>query len=221
MLNDITAIIPVRRENGRLPNKNILPFGDSNLLIHKIRQLKLVTKVNKIIVSSECDEMLEMARREGVIPLKRPIEYASRKTSFGKYVNYICKEVEGTHVLWAPVTSPLVETSLYEEAISLYFEKLNEGYDSLITVQPHKRFLIDSNGSLNFRRGLQHKNSEDLPELFIFTNGIVMAPRLSMIEWNYNWGYMPYRMEVDKKAGIDISDIYDYEFAKFLLKAKL
>lgn len=32
-----TAIIPVRAGLRRLPNKNILPFGDSNLLINKIR----------------------------------------------------------------------------------------------------------------------------------------------------------------------------------------
>ena len=45
----IKAVIPVRKGSRRLPNKNILPFGDSNLLIHKIRDLK---KINKIDDSS-------------------------------------------------------------------------------------------------------------------------------------------------------------------------
>ena len=38
----ITAIIPVKGNSTRLPNKNILPFADTNLLVHKIRQLKEV-----------------------------------------------------------------------------------------------------------------------------------------------------------------------------------
>lgn len=39
-MNDLTAIIPVKKHSNRLPNKNILPFGDTNLLVHKIGQLK-------------------------------------------------------------------------------------------------------------------------------------------------------------------------------------
>ena len=42
------AIIPVRAGSRRLPNKNILPFGDSNLLVHKIRQLKKVVLIDEI-----------------------------------------------------------------------------------------------------------------------------------------------------------------------------
>lgn len=40
MEKTITAIVPVKGNSSRLPNKNILPFGDSNLLLHKIEQLK-------------------------------------------------------------------------------------------------------------------------------------------------------------------------------------
>jgi N-acylneuraminate cytidylyltransferase len=36
-MNKITAIIPVRAGSRRLKNKNILQFGDTNLLIRKIR----------------------------------------------------------------------------------------------------------------------------------------------------------------------------------------
>ena len=42
MSDKITAVVPVKGNSTRLPNKNILPFGDSNLLQHKIEQLKQV-----------------------------------------------------------------------------------------------------------------------------------------------------------------------------------
>lgn len=41
----ITAVIPVKGDSSRLKNKNILPFAESNLLIHKIRQLKQVEEL--------------------------------------------------------------------------------------------------------------------------------------------------------------------------------
>lgn len=62
----ITAVIPVRAGSRRLPNKNILPFGNSNLLVHKIRQLNQVKSIDTIVVSSDSDEMLNMALSESI-----------------------------------------------------------------------------------------------------------------------------------------------------------
>ena len=53
MEKSITAVIPVKAKSTRLPGKNILPFADSNLLIHKIRQLKQVESISDIVVSSD------------------------------------------------------------------------------------------------------------------------------------------------------------------------
>ena len=60
MNKTISAIIPVKGNSTRLPNKNILPFGSSNLLRHKIDQLKQVEGLSEIICSSDSDEMLEI-----------------------------------------------------------------------------------------------------------------------------------------------------------------
>lgn len=215
---ELTAIIPARKENGNLVDKNILPFGNTNLLIHKLRQLKNVAQIHKIIVSSEDDAILELAEMEGVIPLKRPEEYARSDCSFGKFVSYICSEVTGDNILWTCVTSPFIDEDIYRNAIKTYFEKLEEGYDSLITVQEQKRFMLDENGALNFKRGLKHPYSDQLPKLFLYSNGIAIAQRLKMIEWNYNWGHIPYLYTVDKIAGIEIHDKYDYQYANYFIR---
>ena len=75
MEKSITAVIPVKANSTRLPGKNILPFADSNLLIHKIRQLKQVESISDIVVSSDSNEMLQMADEEGVIAMRRPQQY--------------------------------------------------------------------------------------------------------------------------------------------------
>lgn len=214
MKKTITAIIPVKANSTRLPNKNILPFGDSNLLLHKINQLKQVEGINEIIVSSDSEEMLDMARKAGVTAMPRPIQYANESVPFGKFLEYICNEVPNDHILWACCTSPLVESDLYRKAIELYFNKLNEGYDSLITVLPYQHYLMDENGPINYKMGLEHKNSEQLPVIYHFTNGINLAPKNKIIEWHYNYGPQAYRLEVNKRQAVDIDDIYDYVCAK-------
>ncbi|WP_306201323.1 cytidylyltransferase domain-containing protein [Campylobacter jejuni] len=52
-----TAVIPVKANSSRLPGKNIKPFGNENLLTRKIRQVKASNIADRIIVSSDSDEI--------------------------------------------------------------------------------------------------------------------------------------------------------------------
>lgn len=214
----ITAIIPVKANSSRLPGKNLLPFGESNLLIHKIEQLKQVDEITDIIVSSDSDIMLEMAKNAGVQAIKRPEKYANESVPFGKFLDYLCEVLPNEHILWACVTSPLVEPYLYKKAIQIYFNKLSFGYDSLITLEPKQTFFMDKNGPLNFKTGLEHKNSEFLEPIYHFTNGINIAPKEKIAEWHYNYGPNPYKLLVNKREAIDIDDIYDYVCALAMYK---
>ena len=217
MEKTITAIVPVKGNSSRLPNKNILPFGDSNLLLHKIEQLKKVKGITNIIVSSDSDRMLQMAEDAGVQAWKRPQKYADESVPFGRFLDYLCEVLPNEHILWACVTSPLVEPELYEKAIQLYFEKLEEGFDSLITCLPCQSYYMDEKGPINFKMGLEHVNSEKLQPIYHFTNGINIAPKSKIAEWHYNYGPNAYRIMVNKRQAVDIDDIYDYECAKAML----
>lgn len=64
MRQKVTAIIPARHEQSSA-KQNTLEFGESNLLVHKIRQLKQVDAITEVIVSSEDDDILTMADKEG------------------------------------------------------------------------------------------------------------------------------------------------------------
>ena len=217
MEKTITAIVPVKGNSSRLPNKNILPFGDSNLLLHKIEQLKKVKGITNIIVSSDSDRLLQMAEDAGVQAWKRPQKYADESVPFGRFLDYLCEVLPNEHILWACVTSPLVEPELYEKAIQLYFEKLEEGFDSLITCLPCQSYYMDEKGPINFKMGLEHVNSEKLQPIYHFTNGINIAPKSKIAEWHYNYGPNAYRLMVNKRQAVDIDDIYDYECAKAML----
>ena len=217
-MENVTAIIPVKKDSTRLPNKNILPFGKENMLVRKIRQLKQVSQVSRIVVSTDSDEMLEMAVQEGVIPQKRPRQYADESLPISEFVMWLADNVEGDHFMWSCVTSPLVDAPLYNKAISLYFEKLKEGYDSLVTVAPFRHYLMDDNGPFNFSRGREHPNSQNLKKLYLFTNGIQLTPREKYKEWGDRIGLKPYLMEVGKRESIDIDDVYDYRFALSMME---
>ncbi|WLR39937.1 hypothetical protein P3269_05160 [Campylobacter jejuni] len=101
-----TAVIPVKANSSRLPNKNIRPFGNENLLTRKIRQVKTSNIADRIIVSSDSDEMLQMARDMGIEAIKRPIEFADESRPFGEFLIYLTELIKEGHLAYTCVTSP-------------------------------------------------------------------------------------------------------------------
>jgi len=215
MSKSITAVIPVREGSRRLKNKNIAPFAGTNLLLHKIAQLKNVQEIDNIVVSSDSSLMLEMAQSAGVLTHKRGIEYCDESSkTFGEVVAHIASSVVGDHILWATCTSPLVSPQIYSHAISDYFRILADGYDSLASFETIKRYLWDKDGPINYELGKKHVPSQELPELYIVTDGVLIAPRGKMIEWNYFHGSNPYKYIMDKRTSVDIDDGLDLACAR-------
>lgn len=206
-----TAIVPVKANSSRLPGKNLKPFGSENLLTRKIRQLKQAGIADRIVVSSDSDEMLDIAIKHGIEAIKRPKHFADESRPFGEFLDYISNEiVKDGHLIYSCVTSPFLDEKLMIETKNSYLKALQEGHDSLITVYKLKHYILDKNGPINFKMGMQHKNSEYLEGLDFFTNGILFAPIESVKKWHYNYGPKAYRFEVDQKASIDIDTKYDY-----------
>lgn len=209
-----TAVIPVRAGSRRVKDKNIRPFGDSNLLIHKIRQLKLVDEIDNVYVSSDSPEMLQMASDEGVLIHERSWEYCDEKTApFGEVVKNVCENIEGEQVLWTLCTAPLILPEHYQQAIDIY--KTLENHDSLIAVKPFKKYVWDDAGPVNFEMGKGHIPSQELPQYY-FTTGLRIAPRKDMIDWAYFTGSNPYKLELPELNCIDIDEESDLEIAGLL-----
>ena len=205
-----TAIIPVKKNSSRFPGKNLKKFGNESLLLRKINQLKKSKIADKIIVSSDCTKMLQVAKEANVEAIIRPTCYANESKPATEFFTYLASLVPDGHFIYSCVTSPHFDSKLMIEAKKKYLKALDEGHDSLITIYKFKHFLMDEKGPLNFGFGADHKNSEDLPELHLFTNGIVISPISSVKKWRYHFGPKAYRFEVDQKASNDIDTRLDY-----------
>lgn len=214
---NIKAVIPVRAGSRRLANKNILNFGSSNLLIHKIRQLKQVPKIDEIIVSTDSDIMIDMAKSENVSFQNRPIEYCDEKTkTFNEVVEYVASNIDSDILIWAPCVCPIVKPSSYSNAID-EFLNLEPQYDSIISVQELKEYIYGEGKAINFTKD-KHVPSQELPNWYTITNGFFIAKRQDMINWRYIYGDNPKIYELSKFEAVDIDDQFDFEFAEFMYK---
>lgn len=218
-MKNITAVIPVKKNSSRLPGKNLLPFGSESLLTRKIRQVKESGIAERIIVSSDSDDMLSIAKTHGVEALLRPQDLADESRPLSDFFQYICSLIPDGHLAWTCVTSPFFDEKLMAEAKNCYFDGLSKGFDSLISVYPFKHYLLDSSGPLNYSRGVAHQNTQELNGIDLFTNGILFAPVESVSKWSYNYGPNPFRFKVNQKESLDIDTKLDYDCALSWLRS--
>lgn len=216
----VSAVIPVRKGSTRVKDKNIKPFNGSSLLENKINQLKKVKSIDSIIVSTDSDKMLQIAKNCNVIGVRRPEEYCDEKTkSFNDVVRYIANNEVNTEIMmWVPCVCPIISSIRIAEGIEKFWEILDGKIDadSIATAALIKEYLFDENGPINFSVE-NHVPSQKLPDWHYITNGFFIARREDMAKWGFVYGPNPFLFEVNKFEAIDIDDDYDFAMAEFAM----
>lgn len=133
------AVIPARGGSKRLPGKNVRCFLGVPLIAWSIRFAKTLGRFNKIVVSTDSEEISAAARSEGIeVPNLRPDGLASDSASTADVViDVLTRERrEGRSyelVALLQPTSPVRESSRWHEAFA-HMER-GDG-DAVIGVAP-------------------------------------------------------------------------------------
>ena len=69
---NIITIIPARGGSKGIPKKNLIDFCGKPLLEYSIKASLDTEKISKTYVSSDDDEILQLSKDLGAIPIKRP-----------------------------------------------------------------------------------------------------------------------------------------------------
>jgi|TARA_X000001388_G_scaffold35248_1_gene24805 CMP-N-acetylneuraminic acid synthetase len=208
----ITAVIPVRKGSVRVKNKNIKPFAGSSLLEIKIRQLKNVSQVDDIVVSTDCQEMAAIARGEGVKVHIRDKYHASSEATNSEFFKNLAESVECDHLMYSPVTCPLVSSETYFECLSLYKKT---DIENLITTSLVKHHMWLDGQPLNYKID-DSPNSQDLPDIHKITYGICLISRENMIKYSNVITPNPTFKCLDEIESIDIDTEFDFMIAEFI-----
>lgn len=215
-MNKFVAVIPVRQGSQRVKNKNFKSFCGKSLLEHKIDMIKKLP-VEKIIVNTDSKFAIEIAKKNKIEYLEREEYFASSECTNSEYHEYLANVTNSENILIAQVTAPLINYETYIEAIDLFY---NNKCDSLMSVKEVKEFLWFENKPVNYELKTA-PNSQNLPEFFTPTFGIVIVKKESMLEdKNFICGN-PFFYKISQEESIDIDTEVDFEFAEFLFKKKI
>jgi len=214
MAQTIKGLIMVRSGSERVINKNIRPFAGSSLLEIKIRQLQRIKSLDGIVVNSNDNAMLELARSHGCEIVKRDPYYATSEIPAPEVDTHVAEHFPGDILVVAHTTAPLIRDETIEKCIQAYKGGIGQ-YDSVNTVHLVKEFLFLDGQPINYDKS-NRPRSQDLPDIMSINNAISISSREDTIKNRTFLGNRPNLFLIDKIEGMDIDYPLDFEIAEFL-----
>ena len=214
MQKKVSALIAVRSGSVRVKNKNIRAFNESTLLELKIKQLQSVKGINDVVVNSNSDEMLSIAKNLGAKTVKRDDYYASNTISMSSVFEDMAKNMDCENILYANCTNPLVSTNSYSDAIRIFLNNTS-AYDSLVSCHDIKEFLYLDGKALNYDP-MNQPRSQDLPDVVALNFAISIISKSNMIKNKNIIGINPYFYKLNEVESLDIDTPLDFFIAEKL-----
>tara|TARA_Y100000748_G_C15413718_1_gene456507 strand:- start:71 stop:736 length:666 start_codon:yes stop_codon:yes gene_type:complete len=218
MKGSVVGLIPVKGSSDRVKQKNLRDFAGSSLLEVKLNQLKDTKGFEDLIVSSEDDEVLQIAKKHGFSIHTRDPKYSTSDVPMSDVYSHIASEIKGDNIAWINVTNPLAESIIYTEAVELY-NSIEPSYDCLLSSILLQENVFYEGEPVNFTPYPWPK-SQDLKGLKSLTFVINILKRKDMVDWGSCVGNSPYFYELDKIDSWDIDDQADFDFCQFIYKQR-
>ena len=209
-MKQITAVIPVRKGSVRVKNKNTKPFAGSSLLEIKIKQLKKVSSIEDIVVSSDCQHMLNIAKELKVKTHNRENYYASSVATNSEFFKNLGESIEGENLMYSPVTCPLISQETYQECINRFQDP---SITNLVTVAPVKHHMWLDGKPLNYDIK-NSPNSQDLPDIYKITYGMCLISKKDMIKYANVVTESPSFYVLNELESVDIDTEFDFMLAE-------
>ncbi|MFZ1790755.1 MAG: acylneuraminate cytidylyltransferase family protein [Saprospiraceae bacterium] len=223
------AIIPARGGSKRLPHKNKKKLAGKELVRYAIEAAMGAKKITSIVVSSDDHDILEIAAEyPSIITVKRPEEISGDHAPAITYILHALEYMETKFIFNYDIivivqpSSPFTLGEDIDQTISLLEE--NKDADSSVSVMklnhaihPVKMKTMVRNVLIPYLEDEKGRmTSDELPELYV-RNGSVYASRIRTIKDNQIIGEKCLAYVMPNERSIDINEMIDFEFAKFLM----
>ena len=119
-MKSLVAVVPIRKGSQRVKRKNFRPFADKNLLIHKIEKLKNLDFIDEIIINTDSEKAISIAKKLNVKYFRRENYYASSKCLNSDFWKNVADNTDSEYIMFTNCTSPLIKLSTYKDVIALY-----------------------------------------------------------------------------------------------------
>lgn len=227
----VLVYIPARSGSKSIKDKNIVDVAGKPLMAYTIEAAKASKYVDRVIVSTDSEQYGAIAQKFGAdVPFLRPSEFATDTSPEMDTTIHLMDWLENNGleyfgkfdiIMRLQATSPLRTAEDIDKGLELFVSK---DADSIISVfecpvTPLWMNTLPQDLSMaNFiPEPIRRKNRQELPTHYQL-NGAIFAARWDFIKQKKSWyGEKSYAFIMSKEHSVDVDDMLDLEFARFLI----
>lgn len=203
------AIVPMKLNNRRLPQKNTKSFTNGHPLCwYILTTLKQVPGIDEVYVYCSNPDIQEFMP-EGVHYLKRSTSLDQDTTSMNEVLQCFAADVPADVYVMTHTTAPFISAESIGKGLQAV---LGGEYDSSFAAKKLQDFLWKDGVPFNYELD-NIPRTQDLPPLFEETSGFYIYRREVMTQLNRRIGNKPYIVEVGEIESIDIDEPEDFAIA--------
>jgi len=224
---NIVAFIFARGGSKGLPRKNLLPLAGISLLARAIRCARAVRGINRVIVSTDDQEIAEAARSEGAeVPFMRPPELSSDSArewqAWRHAVDFIENEPKAKKIdifVSVPPVCPLRTPQDVNRAVALYSKGNADIVFSVTPAKPYdSRVEIDPSGAASLAQGPDDAARQRTATVYDVVGAVYVTSPAYIRQSDSIWGGRNATIEIPRERAVDIDTEMDLRLAELLLQ---
>lgn len=205
----VVAIVPMKLNNKRLPQKNTKPFTNGNpLCMYILDTLLSIDIINEVYVYCS-NQDIKNYLPNGVKFLKRSEILDSDQTKMNDVLMEFAKEIKADIFVMTHTTAPFIKKESIIKGINAV---LNGSCDSSFAVKKVQDFFWKDGKPFNYQLN-NIPRTQDLPALFQETSGFYIYKKEIIEHLHRRIGDNPFLVEVSEIESIDIDEPEDFLIA--------
>lgn len=215
----VLAIIPACEGSTTLPNKNMRVLNGKPMIYYVINNAKKCKYVNDVIVTSNSDDIVSLAKQMHVLTRKRESKLSSSSISIDEVVMDVFKQLN-LNEYDVVITMQSISPMLKHETLELAFESfISNNYDTLISVKNMQYFFWKSEDNKVISMQEKRMNRHQLPPFFVET-GAFLITKSTFVKKNSRIGNDIGLFELHGDEAIDVNDFGDLQLVENAMNRK-
>lgn len=208
-MNKIVAVVPMKLNSQRLPQKNIRPFTNGRPLCYYILDTLLaIPEIDEVYVYCS-DPNIQFYIPQGVRFLARSKSLDLDTTKMNEVLLSFANEVASDIYVMTHTTAPFVTSGSIQRGLQAVYSGT---YDSAFAVKKLQDFLWKDGQPFNYSLD-EIPRTQDLEPLYEETSGFYIYRSEVIRNFNRRIGNTPYMVEVGEVESIDIDEAEDFQIA--------
>ena len=218
---NVLGVIPARGGSKGVPRKNLAPLGGVPLLVHTLRTARAAETLDRVVVSTDDEEIAAVADGEGIEVVRRPAELARDDSPTEDALLHVLEALGAPgpdYVVTLEPTSPFRTPALVDACVRRAVEL---GADALITVAETRDVLgtLDGDRFVPFRPGEARRRQLRSP-LYRESSTVYVTRTAHLRSARSVLADPLYAVVAPDEEALDVNDAVDLALAEALLAAR-